>query len=183
MHYRFLKSHILDLNDRQNRIAIPEGTECCLISDSIPEFYVLKITSPKSLTRFTVRLPIGQFDTLEEIKETYPVIIYDSGDPDKVESIEENRVIAFRKKPLPEFTLNEWYVIEDYKYPLIRFDGYDNGLYKASVPSKSNSGILRVSIDENIMRKYMVRPATSDELYKLCPNKQFSLIKTINTSK
>jgi hypothetical protein len=287
---------------------IPENSECYLISDSIPEFYILKMTAPKSLIRFTVRLPKDKFDTLEKIKEAYPVYIHDTGCIDEVESDndisyteEESRKIvqkyrsgdsqsknkgsdfpepetgelvettipislfdsehidyinettqpervdryskldiktpiyitksemtkkwvvsdgghrlmskikkgdkniralvpkiylheikefikkehtvqAFRKKPLPDFILNEWYIIENYKHPLIRFDGYDNGLYKASIPSKSNNGIIKVNIDENIFRKYDVRPATSDELYKLCPNKQFSLIKTLNTS-
>lgn len=189
MHYKFLNSQILLLNNGKNRLAIPEGAECAVISQEVDDCYIIRMLSPKGYDRFTVRLPKCKFDTLIEVKDMSPVYMIDDtqSSSDTVESIDDSNVITaqviqpFRKKSSPEFTVGDWYIIENFKYPVVRFDGYDNGLYVASVPSKKNSSLIKLNIDEAILHKYHIRKATNEELYNLCPNKQYSLVKNINS--
>lgn len=168
--YKFLKSLILELNNKPNKLLIPENSEAVFIT-SLEAYAILQIITPKHLSRFTVRLPREHFKDLDPVKESHSVYIQDLKDPEHVISEDpRNSVTAqviqpFRKKAIPALNLNSWYVVTGFEYPLLRFDGYDNGLYLATVQSKENKKLIKINIPEDVLVKYPIRLATTKERY------------------
>lgn len=172
--YKFNKPQILPLLTKNNTIAIPANAECVIISDKIPEYYILHLVIPVYLNRFQVKLPRDKFRDLDPVRKVSSIYIRSkepTGIPingiEPVTPVTSEVVIPFRSIQIPELNMGEWYLIQGFLYPLIRFDSYDNGLYYASVHSKKDGRLIKMKIDENALRKYPIKPASMDDLEKV----------------
>lgn len=180
MIYRFKTTQVLRVNNSPNRLAIPVGSECIVVSEDVPEYYVLRMVTPAYLNRFTVRLPRNMFEQLSPIKNYRPNAIYvqpkrSTGTPvESVEPVTAGLKLPGRQITFPDLLLGEWYIVEGFEYSMVRLDNYDHGLYYMTAVNALGKWI-NIKVDENELRKYKIRPALETDFPMACPSGQCSL--------